>query len=292
MVADRDHGLGEGRGARPAEAHALVAGHVHDQAAAREGAQLAGGDEHQRRVGVLQHAVDHDVVPGEEVRQRYPAGVRQGVTAAGVAGVTLEVNHARGVDRGGDRVDVAVGQDVDVVHAVRVEGGHRPAAGGPEADDGRAEPAAVFARHPDELERMQHRAVTGQFVVLVKDMQTERAVRIPVVHRLKGDQGQPPLDAQLGDLPVLDTVRPAPQDLPVPHLREVLGLRFGQQDDIAFREELVAGAKPGHQRGQLVIGHAEPLAVAVLEIDTFAQTGVDPPDVQRMDREPLLVLLP
>ena len=87
-------------------------------------------------------------------------------------------------------------------------------------------------------------------------------------------------------------MRPAPQDLPVPHLREVLGLRLGQQDDIAFREEFFTGAKPGHARCQLVIGHAEPLAVAALEIDTFPQAGINPLDVQRMDREPPLVLLP
>ena len=139
-----------------------------------------------------------------------------------------------------------MGQDVNVVHAVRVEGRHGAPAGSPEADDGCPEPTTVLTRRPDEFQSVQHRAVTGQFVVLVKDMQAERAVGIPVVHRLKGDQRQPPLDAQLGDLLVLHTMRPAPQDLPIPHLREVLGLRLGQQDDIAFREEFFTGAKPGH----------------------------------------------
>jgi hypothetical protein len=87
-------------------------------------------------------------------------------------------------------------------------------------------------------------------------------------------------------------VRPAPQDLPVPHLREVLGLRLGQQDDIAFCEELRTGAKPGHGRGQLLIGHAETLAITALEINAFPQVGINPLDVQRMNREPPLVLLP
>ena len=87
-------------------------------------------------------------------------------------------------------------------------------------------------------------------------------------------------------------MRPAPQDLPVPHLRQVRGLRFGQQDDIAFCEEFRTGAKPGHGRCQLLIGHTEPLAIAALEIDTLPQVGIDPLDVQRMDREPPLVLLP
>jgi hypothetical protein len=185
-----------------------------------------------------------------------------------------------------------MGQDIDVVHAVRVKGCHRAPAGSPEADDGRPEPAAIFTSRPDEFQGMQHRAVAGQFVVLVKDMQAERTVSIPVVHRLKGDQGEPPLDAQLGDLLVLDTMRPAPQDLPDPHLRQVLGLRLGQQDDIAFREELFAGTEPGHTRCELVIGYAELLAVAALKIDAFPQVSIDPFEVQRMDREPPLVLLP
>ena len=71
-----------------------------------------------------------------------------------------------------------MGQDVDVVHAVRVQGRHRAPAGRPEADDGRPEPAAVVARDADELQGMQHRAVTGQLVVLVKDVQAERAVAV------------------------------------------------------------------------------------------------------------------
>jgi hypothetical protein len=87
-------------------------------------------------------------------------------------------------------------------------------------------------------------------------------------------------------------MRPAPQDLADPHLREVRGLRLRQQDDIAFREEFLTGAKPGRARRQLFIGHAKPLAIAPLEIDTFPQPGINPLDVQRMDRQPPLVLLP
>ena len=87
-------------------------------------------------------------------------------------------------------------------------------------------------------------------------------------------------------------MRPAPQDLADPHLREVLGLRLRQQDDIAFREEFLTGAKPGHARRQLFVGHAKPLAVTALKIDTFPQPRIDPLDVQWMNREPPLVLLP
>ena len=64
-------------------------------------------------------------------------------------------------------------------------------------------------------------------------------------------------------------MRPAPQDLSLPHLRQVLRLRLGEQDDIAVREELLTGAKPGHAIRQLLVGYAEALAVAALEVDTF-----------------------
>ena len=73
------------------------------------------------------------------------------------------------------------------------------------------QPPAVVAGRPDQLQGVQHRAVAGQLVVLVEHVQAERAVGGPVVHRLERDQGQPPVDGQLGDLRVLDAVRPAPQ---------------------------------------------------------------------------------
>ena len=250
------------------------------------------GDEHQRRVGVLKHAVDHDVELGEEGRERHPAGVAQHVAAAPVGGVGLEVHHPRRVDRRGDRGDVAMGEDVDVGHAVRVEGRHRAAAGRPEANDGRPQPATVFTRRPGQLHGMQHRAVAGHLVVLVKDMQAVRAVAGPVVHSLKGDQRQPPVDAQLGDLLALDTVRPAPENLALAELPEILRHRLGEQDDIALREELVMGAQAGHIWRQPLVGHAETLAISALEVDASAQVGLDPLDVQRVDRQPALVLLP
>ena len=177
VVADREHRLGERGGPRPAETHPLVAGHVDDQAAGREGGQVVVGDEDQRRVGVLQHAVDDDVVLGEEGRQAAPGAIsaarrlRSG-SPGSCSKCTMRAEWIGEADRG----DAAVGEDVDVVHAVRVEGGHRAAAGRPEADDGRPQPAAVVAGRPDELQRVQHRAVAGQLVVLVEDVQVEPAV--------------------------------------------------------------------------------------------------------------------
>ncbi len=139
-----------------------------------------------------------------------------------------------------------------------------PPAGRPEADDGRPEPLAVFTRRSDELHRMQHGAVTGKLVVLVKHMQAERAIMGPVVHRLKRDQRQPPVDGHLRDLLVLHAVRPSPQHLTLPELREILRQRLGEQDDIALRDELGTGAQTGDMRRQPLIGYAETPAVSAL----------------------------
>ena len=122
---------------------------------------------------MLEHAVDHDVEPGEVGRQRHPAAFAQRVAAGGVIGVALEVDHAGGVDRRGDGGHIPVGEDVDIVHAGRVQGRHRAPAGRAEADDGRPERAPVFAGDADELHGVQHRAVAGQLVVLVEDVQAE-----------------------------------------------------------------------------------------------------------------------
>src|ERR1035441_7699863 len=195
-------------------------------------------------------------------------------------------------DRRGDRIDGTMGQDVDVIHAVRVEGRHRAPASSPEADDRGPQPPAILARRPDELQGMQHRAVTGQLVVLVKDVQAERTIGRPVIHRLEGDQRQPAVDADLGDLLVLDAMRPAPQHLSLPPRQQVLWLRLGKQDDIAFRDELVTRAKAGDKWRQLFVRNAETVAVTALEIDTFSQVSLDPLELQRMDRQPALVLLP
>ena len=175
--------------------------------------------------------------------------------------------------------------------AVRVEGGDRATAGGSEPDDGGPEPAAVVAGGTDELQGVQHRAVPRELVVLVEDVQAELAVVRPVVHRLEGDQGQTPVDGQLGDLLVLHAVRPAPQDLPVPQFGEVLRQRLGQQDDVAVGDQPRAGQQPGDQWRQPLVGHAEAFAVALFEKDVPAQVGIDPLDVQRVDRQPPLILL-
>jgi hypothetical protein len=51
-------------------------------------------------------------------------------------------------------------------------------------------------------------------------------------------------------------------------------------------------AKPGGAMRQLLVGHAEALAVPALKVNTFPQVSLDPLNMQRMGGEPVLVLLP
>jgi hypothetical protein len=169
------------------------------------------------------------------------------------------------------------------------EGGHSAAAGCSEPDDDRPQSRAVVAGGADELQRMQYGAVAGQFIVLVKDVQEERAVARPVVHRFESDQGQASVDGQLRDLLVLHAVRPAPQDLPVAQFGEVLRQRFEQQDDVAVVDQLFAWEEPGDVWCQLLVRYPEVVAVAAFEVDVRPQVGVDPRDMQGMDRQPPLM---
>ena len=74
-------------------------------------------------------------------------------------------------------------------HAVGVQSGHRAPAGRTETDSCAKRPP-IFTGDPQQLHGVQHRAVAGQFVVLMENVQAKRAVAVPVVHRLKRDQGQ------------------------------------------------------------------------------------------------------
>ena len=139
------------------------------------------------------------------------------------------------MDRRGNRGHIPVRQHVDVVHAECFQSSHRAATCRTEADDTGPERAAIFTGDPHDLHGVQYRAVAGKFVVLMEHVQVERAVIGPVVHGLERDQGQPPVDAQLGDVLVLHAVRPAPQHLALAHVRKVLRQRLGQQDDVAVR---------------------------------------------------------
>ena len=115
-VAHGQHRFREACGLGEREPHAGVTGHVNDQAAWGELSQLRIRDEHQRRIGVLQHAVDHNVVPSQELgRGHLPRGrLDHGVAGVGCAPDQV-VEHNRW-HRGGNCRDVSHGQRSDVVH--------------------------------------------------------------------------------------------------------------------------------------------------------------------------------
>ncbi len=99
VVPDDEGRLSAGGGSCPGETHALVAGDVDDQGARREGGQVVVDKEDQWRIGVLQHTVDDDVVPGQEFGERNLAVVGGHLAAARVVVVVVEVQHVCGVDR-------------------------------------------------------------------------------------------------------------------------------------------------------------------------------------------------
>lgn len=105
-----------------------------------------------------------------------------------------------------------------------------------------------------------------------------------MVHGLPGDQGQPPVDGDLGHLLVLHAVRPSPQDLALAQLGDVVVHRLGQQRDVALGDELLARAQAGDEWSQRVVGDAEPFAVALLEEDPLAYVRGDPVEVAGVQR--------
>ena len=118
-----------------------------------------------------------------------------------------------------------------------------PRAVAPKPSDHGAEPAAVVAGRTRDRQGVQHRAVSGELVVLVEDMELERPLDAPVVHGLERDQREVAIDGHLGELRVLDAVRPPPQDLAVTQVRQILRERFGQQEDVVVLDQLLPGAQ-------------------------------------------------
>ena len=210
----------------------------------------------QRCRGVLERAVDDDVALGQERCERNASLRRDHVAEVRRDRVVVELHDAHGVDRGPHGGDPSVGQHVHVVDAVGVECGHRATGGGTEADHDRGEPPPVVAGQPAQLQRLQHRAVAGQLVVGVEDVHPDGPVDGPVVHRLERDQGQVPVDRQLGQCRVLHAVRPAPQHLAGLDQRDVGELRLGQQHHVGGGDHLGAGREPGDERCQVVVGVA------------------------------------
>jgi hypothetical protein len=119
------------------------------------------------------------------------------------------------VNRRTDGSDLTIGEDTHIVNAMGVQCGDRAAGGGAESDYGSAEPTTVAPGDSGQLHGVQDGAVAGDLVVLVKDVQAESAIGLPVVHYLEGDQRQPPIN---GDLREGGPARSAASPRrPVPH---------------------------------------------------------------------------
>ena len=229
---------------------------------------------------------------GEERRQRHAPALGNDLAEERRFVVVVELRDPDRVDGRTHRGNPAVGEHLHVVDAVGVQRGHGPAGGRPEADHDGAQPAAIVAGGPRQCEGVQHGAVAGELVVLVEDVEAEAAVAGPVVHRLESDQRQFLVDGQLGDGPVLHAVRPAPEDLPVAELGQVLGLRLRQEDDVGGRQQLLSRCDAPHERRELGVGKAEALAVAFLEDQPVPDFRRDAVQVQGVDGEAPLVGFP
>lgn len=253
--------------------------------------QIVVRQERQRRIGVLQNTIDDHIVVGEELGERYPSLGRQGSALPGIGVVEIEIHDVGRVNGRTDGRDTTLGEDVDVVDAVRVQSGDRTAGRGPEADDRGTQPSAVIAGGTDQLQCVQHRAVAGQFVVLVEHMEIEPAVGRPVIHGLERDQCQLTFDGDLGECSILDAVRPTPQRLSGAQRGKILGLRLRQQNHVAPSDEFGTGADARNLRGQVLVGQSERLAVAGFEKHAGSDVGIDAIEMKWMNRKSPLIRL-
>ena len=176
---------------------------------------------------------------GEEVGDRLVLAVELQGLAGGIR-IPLVGDQPHRVDRRRNRLRLPLGQHRDVLDAERRQAGDRPPAGGSEADDRGSQPAPVIAGHPGELEGVDDGAVAGQLVVLVEDVEVERAVAAPMVHLLPGDQRQPALDGDLRDLLVLHAVHPSPEHGALGQLEQVRRHRLRDQQHVARLDQLIA----------------------------------------------------
>jgi hypothetical protein len=87
----------------------------------------------------------------------------------------------------------------------------------------------------------------------VEDVQAKTAITGPVVHGFECDQGQLLVNGQLRDGAVLDAVRPAPEDLPVPQFGQVRRLRLGQEYDVGSRQQRFLTGHFPHKGGEVVV---------------------------------------
>src|SRR5664279_3605974 len=94
-------------------------------------------------------------------------------------GVALELHDLSRVNGRCDRGNAAIGEDVDVNYAVRIECRYGASRGRAETDHRGAQAPSVGTRRSDDFHRVQYRAVTSHLVVLMEDMEFERTAGAP-----------------------------------------------------------------------------------------------------------------
>ena len=112
------------------------------------------------------------------------------------------------------------------------------------------------------------------------------------MHGFPSNERQAAINRNLGELLVLNAVRPAPQNLAGRELHEVVHDRFRKQDHVALSHQLLPRADASNVLGEALVRDSEAMGVIVLEEHSAAQTGVDTPEMGGMNRQPALVRLP
>jgi hypothetical protein len=84
-------------------------------------------------------------------------------------------------------------------------------------------------------------------------------------------------------------MRPPPDDLTLTEFGEILGLDFGQQDDVAASDELFPTPDSTDEFGQRVIRGPKLRPIAVLEEDPTPAPMIDPGEMRRVNRQSALV---
>ena len=258
----------------------------------RKRAEVLVHHEHQRRVGVLQDAVDDDVVAGPGPR---PAArlrrLERERARSGSAGSRCEVPHPHRRRTARRRPTTARWVSTDTSLTPSAESApHRAARGGAEADHRGAQrggrsrrwsPAAGARAGPSSSPPARcscgRRARTKsplslQWFIASQAMRvSRRSMASWAISRSCTQCGQPQTT-----WPGRSVSRSSASGL-------------GSRSTSHCGEELLARAQPADQRRELLVGGPELIAVAVLEEHARAQAGVDALEVRGMDRLPALV---
>ena len=117
-------------------------------------------------------------------------------------------------------------------------------------------------------------------------MGPELSLTSPVVHCLPRDECEFPVDGNLGEVVVLDGVRPTPQDLPGTHAFKITQKWLGQKNHVCLLQYLLAGGHSTHILGEMLIREPEAETVPMLQHNSFAEVFVDVLEVLRMNRQP------